>query len=279
MSIKNEEDRRVTVTQDLIPTVDEMNTYHTIAKTAYQSAFFGKLGGESGILSIMLMARELGLPPMQAIMGGMNNIQGKIELSARLMNSMIRKRGHKIEVLICTKEKCVLKGTRCDTGESLEVEFSVQDAKQAGSFKNGGPWEKYPDDMCFKSALSKLARRLFADVISTAYVEGEIDRNETDFRSSPPVQEEKASKEEIVIQPFSAVNELITTEEAQEIENMIPRSSAEYRTRLLSWAQVSDFFSLPRSKLPNVLKSIEKHMEEKRKQDLAPPPVAEQVEF
>ena len=158
----------------LIPTNEELNVYQVMAKTAIKSQFFGKIGGEDGLLSIMLMARELGLPPMQSLMGGMNVIQGKVELSPRLMNSMIRKAGHKIEIVKSDNETCILKGVRCDTKEEYSCSFTIEDARKAGLVRSGGGWEKFASDMLFARCLSRLARRLFADIISTAYIEGEI---------------------------------------------------------------------------------------------------------
>jgi hypothetical protein len=71
-------------------------------------------------------------------------------------------------------EACVLVGTRCDTGETQETSFTLEDAKKAGLVKVGGGWTKFPKDMCFARALSRLARQLFSDVIGIGYVEGEI---------------------------------------------------------------------------------------------------------
>jgi hypothetical protein len=50
----------------------------------------------------------------------------------------------------------------------------VSDAQKAGLVKPGGGWTKWPKDMCFARALSRLARQLFSDVIGIGYVEGEI---------------------------------------------------------------------------------------------------------
>lgn len=167
----------------LIPTPDEIKAIEFMAKNATDSKYFEKLGGFAGIICIAMYARELGLPPMQCLMGGMSNVLGKIQLSPQMMNGMIRKAGHKL-VIKSSKLECRIEGTRNDTGENYTASFSVEDAKNAGLFKTGGGWDKYPEDMCFARALSRLARRLFPDVIGTAYVEGEIEDSEVETKKS-----------------------------------------------------------------------------------------------
>ena len=157
----------------LVPTNDELSVYQLIAKTAAQSQLYAKIGGETGLLSIMLMARELGIPPMQALTS-MSMIQGKVEVSPRLMNMMIRKAGHRLDILECSETSCKIKGTRNDTKEEYTCSYTIDEARKAGLVRSGGGWEKYASDMLFARCLSRLARRLFADVISSAYVEGEI---------------------------------------------------------------------------------------------------------
>lgn len=246
----------------LIPSTADLGVYQVIAKTASQSKLFEKMGGEAGLLSIMLMARELGLPPLQAVMGGMNIIQGKVELSPRLMNTMIRKAGHKLEIMESSDLICRIKGTRHDTKEEYMVSFSLDDAKKAGLVRSGGGWEKFASDMLFARCLSRLARRLFADVISTAYAEGEIDRD--GWESTPKTQVEhvedviEVKPEPVPIPPV----EIITSEEAQEIENMIRPDDKEYRANLLNFfssdhkSKINDFYGLPRKYLKACLKSV-----------------------
>lgn len=159
---------------NLIPIKDEFDVYMTMARKAFESHFVKHLGSEAAVLNIMLMARELGVPPMQAIMGGMNIIQGKVEISPRLMNTMIRKAGHRMEIT-CSAEACTIKGTRNDTKEEYAASFNMAEARAAGLVKSNGPWEKYPSDMLFARCMSRLARRLFPDVIASSYVEGEIE--------------------------------------------------------------------------------------------------------
>jgi len=168
-----------------LPSEHEMMVYHTMAEQAVSSKMYRGIGDKAGVMMIMLAARELGIPPMQALNRGINIIQGTVELSARIMSAMIRRAGHRVKVIENDATKCILEGFRCDTGETLTTSFTVEDAKTAGIFKPGGGWTKWPIDMCFARALSRLARQLFSDVIGTAYVEGEIRESECEVIREP----------------------------------------------------------------------------------------------
>ena len=163
-----------------MPSEHEMMVYHTMAEQAVSSKMYKGIGEKAGIMMIMLSARELSIPPMQALNGGINIINGKVEISARMMSALIRKAGHQIKVEENTELVCVLTGKRCDTGESQKASFSVAEAQKAGLVKQGGGWTKFPKDMCFARALSRLARQLFSDVIGIGYVEGEIRATEAE---------------------------------------------------------------------------------------------------
>lgn len=165
----------------MIPSEHEMMVYTTMAKQAVTSKMYKGIGDESGVMMIMLSARELGIPAMQALNGGLNIIQGKVEISARMMSAMIRKAGHQITVKENTNNLCTLIGKRCDTGETLIASFTLAEAQMAGLVKQGGGWTKWPKDMCFARALSRLARQLFSDVIGIGYVEGEIRATEAEI--------------------------------------------------------------------------------------------------
>lgn len=191
-----------------IPSEHEMMVFHTMAEQAVSSKMYKGIGEKAGVMMIMLSARELGISPMQALNGGLNIIQGKVEISARMMNALIRKAGHQIRVIECTDTQCTLEGKRCDTGEIQRSSFSIADAQKAGLVKQGGGWTKFPKDMCFARALSRLARQLFSDVIGIGYVEGEISQStpqkfdviqETEiFEEVEPVENESEIKEKFI---------------------------------------------------------------------------------
>jgi len=145
------------------PSEHEMMVFQTMAKAAVDSKMYKGVGEQAGVMMIMLSARELGIPPCQALNGGINIINGKAEISARMMSALIRKAGHEIRIKESTENLCVLVGTRKDTGESQEASFSLEEAQRAGLVKIGGGWAKWPKDMCFARALSRLARQLFSD--------------------------------------------------------------------------------------------------------------------
>lgn len=157
-----------------IPTEHEMSVFLAMSRSAVQSKMYKEKGDENAILMIMLAARELNLPPMQCLNGGLNIIQGKVEISARMMNALIRRAGHRITVKESTDTGCTLTGIRGDNSDTATVTFTMADAQRAGLVKAGGGWQKFPMDMCFARALSRLARQLFSDVIGIGYVEGEI---------------------------------------------------------------------------------------------------------
>lgn len=151
----------------------DLQTLQIIAKNASISGLYSGVGSEQKILMVLLAAQELGVKPMTALNGGIWNIQGKIEISARLMNAMIRKAGHSIVVKQCDVKACILEGKRKDTGDTFTSQFTIEDATKAG-LSGRDVWKKYTEDMLYNRAMSRLARRLFPDVIGTAYVEGEI---------------------------------------------------------------------------------------------------------
>jgi hypothetical protein len=163
------------------PSEHEMMVFQTMAKAAVESKMYRGIGDQAGVMMIMLSARELGIPPCQALNGGINIINGKAEISARMMSALIRKSGHEIKIKNISDASCTLVGKRSDTGESEEATFTIEDAQKAGLVKPNGGWTKCPKDMCFARSLSRLARQLFSDVIGIGYVEGEIKASDVEL--------------------------------------------------------------------------------------------------
>lgn len=181
ISINEDQKKKKPMTNELVlkdtslaPSPHEIAVYQTMAATAESSKMYKHIGDQAGIMAIMLSARELAIPPMLALNKGLQIIQGNVEISARLMSALIRRAGHSIQIKSESPEECVLVGQRADSKDTMTVSFSLEEARKAGLVKDGGGWKKWTGDMLYARALSRLARRLFADVIGGCYVEGEI---------------------------------------------------------------------------------------------------------
>ncbi len=177
---------------------EEISQTKTLCAMLMQQPHYAKLGPD-GVFAIVETAKSIGLDPRQALNGDLYFVKGRVELTARAMNKMIRAKGHSI-----TKDSrsddtiCILHAKRADTGDCWSESFSMAEAQRAG-IANGPTWKTYPRDMLFNRALSRLARQLFPDLIGMAYVEGEIrdDANIPDIKLPYSVPLKKEEPEEL----------------------------------------------------------------------------------
>lgn len=254
----------VSLTNMGLPSQHEMEVFRTMAKGAVQSRMYK--GDESSVIMIMLAARELGIPPMAALNGGLHLIQGKVEISARMMSALIRKAGHSLILKESTDEKCVLVGIRKDNQDTFEASYTIHDAHKAGLVKSGGGWVKFPKDMCFARALSRLSRQLFSDVIGIGYVEGEIvertseKQDKEDGDRSLTIQQ--LPKEVKVIEP----DPIITEEMEAELLEMLLQDK-EYKSKVEKFVsetlQDKPLGELSYKDFMRIYKSTKKHLENK----------------
>jgi hypothetical protein len=197
--------------------------------------------GAEGLYAIVQKAKSMGICPLDALNGGMFCVNGKVEMSAQMMNRLIRSKGHSIQKIDekCTKTCCVLKGKRADNGDVWMISFSVEDAKRAGLVKLNGPWEKFPEAMCFARALSMLARQLFPDVIVDTYVEGEIS-------DAPGL--------------FEPVKATISEEQLVELLGIISKTSApkDLESKIYQIFNIQDLRSIPLNRFDGLVAWIKK---------------------
>lgn len=151
----------------------ELANTQQLCNMLMKTPHYAKMGPE-GIFAVIETAKSLNIDPRQALGGGLYYVKGKVEMSARMMNALIRAQKHSV-----TRDKksddniCILHGKRSDNGDTWTESFSIQDAQRAG-LMGSNVWKTYPKDMLFARALSRLARQLFPDIIGNCYVEGEI---------------------------------------------------------------------------------------------------------
>lgn len=199
------------VTTNLAALEETQNLCQVLMRTPH----YAKLGQE-GIFAVVAKAKSLNVDPMDALNGGLYTVQGKVEMSSAMMNQLIRQCGHSIMRDAKSNDAmCILHGKRADNGDTWTESFSIEEAKRAGIYNDRGPWGKYPRDMLFARALSRLARQLFPDVIKGCYVEGEIAQIKIED-----------SKQEIQI--------TISREEADELEVLLNRVP-EYKDQVMKF--------------------------------------------
>jgi len=205
----------------------EIQETQKMCQMLMSSPHYEKLG-RSGIFAIVQKAKSIGVSPLDALNGGMYYVNGKVEMSATMMNQLIRMHKHSI-----SKDKrsdstiCILHGKRADNNDTWVSSFSVDEAKQAGIFKN--TWLRYPTDLLFARALSRLARQLFPDVIKGCYVQGEISEAPVvDPSESPPL----LSNVVAVSQNESVISD---TKEVSVDAEEVPKINEEEYQALDSW--------------------------------------------
>jgi hypothetical protein len=151
----------------------ELDSLRQLASIALKSGNYPGMT-EHNLLNIMLSAKDLGVSPFKAINGAFYIVNGKLCMSTALMADRIRKEGHSIKITEWTKEKCVMIGVRKDNGDSVKLEFTMEDAQLAGLLASP-TWKKYPKAMLYNRAMSMLARVLFPDVVGNCYSEDEAE--------------------------------------------------------------------------------------------------------
>lgn len=113
------------------PIRDLDQTYRLAQALAGSSLLPQALRGKTNdVLVTMLYGQELGLAPMQAIQA-IYVVNGRPTMAGQLWLAKARAAGHRVEVLEHTQDKCTVKVTRGDTGETHAETFTMADAKIA----------------------------------------------------------------------------------------------------------------------------------------------------
>lgn len=129
------------------------------------------------VLGAILFGQELGFSPMRAV-NLIYVVNGKPSLEAAGLIGLAIANGGRIETVKQDDSGCILRCTRGDWKE--EMSFSMEDAKRAG-LTTKEVWQKYPRDMCYNRAATRLVRRMFADVV------GGLQGREEMEDSPPPI--------------------------------------------------------------------------------------------
>lgn len=219
--------------------MNEIGQFMELSGVLATCPYYQKLG-KGGILAIILTAKEMGLPPMAALNGGMYTFSGAVSLSAQLMNMMIVNAGHMVEVVKLDNKECTLRFTRKDRPKdrnSFTYSFTIDMAKDA-NLTGKTNWKTNPRDMLFNRCLSGGARKFLPDAIMGAYCIGELPEDGQIIDTLPVVFEDQASEP---VKPLD--KEVVTEDQARELQILHDHCSAEVQEKMNDYLTSNKFNS------------------------------------
>ena len=151
-----------------------------LAQRMHDSRMFSGYGTPQGVLSTILLGRELGIPAMGALRS-VHLIEGKHSLSADLMVALVLKSGmaEYFQLVESTDTVCTFETKRKGTPQPQRLTYTIEQAKQAGLLtptRSGKPsnWQKIPKQMLRARAKSELARLEYPDLLAGLYTPEEL---------------------------------------------------------------------------------------------------------
>ena len=203
--------------------LQDIENTQRLCSSLMKTPHYAKMG-EVGIFAIVQKARSVGMNPLDALNGGMYFVQGKVEMQGQAMLAIIRAHGHSVSMDPKSTDNCVrMFGRRADNGDTWTAQFSVEDAKRQGIYRN--QWEKMPKVMCMWRCVSQLGRFLFSDILKGVYVQGEISES---IGSTPAINVDFSTGEIIE----EKIEKSVSLEEALELEEIISKCSDDYKSKV-----------------------------------------------
>lgn len=133
-------------------------------------------GKPNDVGTIFLMSYDLGITFSMGLQS-LYVIDGKVGMEGELMLALTRRDGHSVSIERSDREAAIVRGVRADNGDVGVVEFSIEDAADAGlvewkeqskkyvAASGKRPWDQYRSDMLLWRAVSRLCRRMFPDCL------------------------------------------------------------------------------------------------------------------
>ena len=170
-----------------------------MADSIVKSGFYGFKTKEQ-VMAVMLVAQAENKHPASVVQE-YDIIQGKPALKSQAILARFQLSGGSVQWDEVTPKK--VKGTfKHPQGGTLTVEWTIEMAKQAGIYREGSGWSKYPEDMLRARVISRAVRSIYPACILGHYATEEV----MDFDSPMPkhmgvVEDVKQPIE--VLQPIS----------------------------------------------------------------------------
>lgn len=243
---------------------NNLNHLKTLAKIASESKQYQDKS-EMALLNLMMTAHDMGISPMKAINGGFYIVNGKVCMSTSLMSDRIRKAGHSVKIMAMTSQKCVISATRKDNGDTLNLEYTWEDAAAAG-LTNSPTWKKYPKVMLYNRCMSTVARILFPDVVGNTYSEEERFDIQGIKSEDRPIEDPEKEMEVTFIDITE--KELLTEEQCAQLDSAIIQCGDEaHIEKLKNHLGVESIYSINPKDFERVMKSLTKKGNSKKQEE------------
>jgi 5'-3' exonuclease len=152
-----------------------MKDARILAKDMHDSRLFSAYGTPQGVLSTVMLGRELGLPAM-ASLRGIHVIEGKHALSAQTMVALVLKSGlaEYFEPVEFDHLHAVFETKRKGARKEVRLQHTIEMAQTAGLVKPNSNWVKVPTDMLVARAQARLCRLVYPDIVGGLYTPDEL---------------------------------------------------------------------------------------------------------
>jgi hypothetical protein len=176
---------------DLKQWAEEFRDVYKIAEALCKTPFVPKemIGRQADVAATIMKGKELGLDPFDAL-GSIYIVHGRVGFYASFMRRRIVQAGHTLTIVESTESRCIIEGTRKDTGQKHRAQFTAEQARKAGIDLG-----KYPADKLIARATSRLCTQAFPDVLSgTLIAEDLIDGVIPADTDQPPADAEQLER-------------------------------------------------------------------------------------
>lgn len=142
----------------------EFTTIKEQSKVFYEAGIFKDIKSESQAIVKILAGKEMGLTPMQSMMG-LFIVNDRICPMVQVVSGLV-KRSVKYDYIVekLEEQECILSFTK-DGKEIGKSSFTFKDAAKAG-LVNKDNWKNYPRNMLFARAMANGCRWFCPDVFS-----------------------------------------------------------------------------------------------------------------
>lgn len=157
-----------------------LNQVNWYAQKLFNARIFAGYGTYEGVMTTILLGRELGLGMMGSLRGiHLMEVKGrqKHALSADLMAALVLQSPQCkfFEPVELTPTKATYRTHRAGSAKPFELTFDIDEARAAGLVRPDSNWTKWPIDMCKARCVARLARTIYPDVCFGLYVTEELE--------------------------------------------------------------------------------------------------------